>query len=70
MNRSQPINLTATDLNAQGGIYCPNKLAGMDLWNSHPRVYLDIARTGQATCPYCATQYQNTDGTPDPAIKK
>jgi uncharacterized Zn-finger protein len=27
------------------------------LWNSHPRVYLPIEKTGQATCPYCSTRY-------------
>jgi uncharacterized Zn-finger protein len=29
----------------------------MKLWNSHPRVFLDVARTGQARCPYCGTVY-------------
>ena len=27
------------------------------LWNSHPRVYLAIEETGEATCPYCSAQY-------------
>jgi uncharacterized Zn-finger protein len=55
---SKPIELKATDVNAQGGVFCPNKLAGMELWNSHPKVFLDIAQTGQAKCPYCGTQYK------------
>jgi uncharacterized Zn-finger protein len=25
-------------------------------------VYLDVARTGQATCPYCGTTYRLKDG--------
>ena len=30
----------------------------MKLWNSHPKVYLDVARTGEAKCPYCGTVYR------------
>ncbi|HSJ48469.1 MAG TPA: zinc-finger domain-containing protein, partial [Gammaproteobacteria bacterium] len=30
---------------------------GMSLWNSHPRVYLPIEKTGQAKCPYCGADY-------------
>lgn len=52
------IQLVATDLNPQGGIFCPNKLAGMELWSGHPRVFLDVAKTGHAKCPYCGTEYK------------
>lgn len=31
------------------------------LWNSHPRVYLPIEETGEATCPYCSAQYKLVD---------
>lgn len=34
---------------------CP--MPGMNLWNSHPRVYLAIERTGWAKCPYCSAEY-------------
>ncbi len=51
------IELKATDLNPQGGVFCPNKLAGMELWNSHPRVFLDLANNAVIKCPYCGTQY-------------
>ncbi|MDD3650453.1 zinc-finger domain-containing protein [Immundisolibacter sp.] len=34
---------------------CP--MPGMSLWNSHPRVYLPIAETGQEKCPYCGAVY-------------
>lgn len=27
------------------------------LWNSHPRVYLPIEKTGEAACPYCSAHY-------------
>lgn len=51
------IELLAKDLNAQGGVFCPSPLAHMKIWNSHPKVYLDVARTGEAKCPYCGTVY-------------
>lgn len=31
------------------------------LWNSHPRVYLPIEKTGEATCPYCSAHYRLVD---------
>jgi uncharacterized Zn-finger protein len=34
---------------------CP--MPGMYLWNSHPKVYLPIAETGEAKCPYCGAEY-------------
>ena len=52
------VELLATELNAQGGVFCPNPKAGMQLWNNHPRVYLDMAHTGAAKCPYCGTEYR------------
>ena len=56
------IELKATDLNPQGGVFCPNKLAGMELWNSHPRVFLDVVTNGEVKCPYCGTLYKLKDG--------
>lgn len=52
------IELLAQDLNGQGGVFCPNPKAGMALWNTHPKVYVDVARTGEAKCPYCGTVYR------------
>ncbi|MFZ4478295.1 MAG: zinc-finger domain-containing protein [Rhodoferax sp.] len=52
------VELLAKDLNHQGGVHCPSPKAEMQLWNSHPRVYLDVAHSGQAKCPYCGTLYQ------------
>ncbi len=57
-NNEEVVELTAQDLNASGGIFCPSPKAGMKLWNTHPRVYLDIAQSGGAKCPYCGTVYQ------------
>jgi uncharacterized Zn-finger protein len=34
---------------------CP--MPGMRLWDAHPKVYLPIEETGQATCPYCAAEF-------------
>jgi Zinc-finger domain len=55
---SKAIELKATDLTPQGGVFCPNKLAGMQLWDSHPRVFLDLAHNAEVKCPYCGTQYK------------
>ncbi len=56
------VELLARDLNAQGGVFCPSAKADMKLWNNHPKVYLDVAHTGQAKCPYCGTVYRLKDG--------
>jgi uncharacterized Zn-finger protein len=28
------------------------------LWNMHPKVYLDVATSGYAKCPYCGAEYR------------
>lgn len=38
---------------------CPTP--GQKLWNSHPRVYLPIEETGEASCPYCGAKFQLVD---------
>lgn len=48
---TQPIKVTAADL----PLCCPTP--SMTLWNQHPRVYLDLSKTGQAKCPYCGFEY-------------
>lgn len=52
------IELQAKDLDPQGNIACPNPQSGIALWNGHPKVYLSVAPTGQAACPYCGTRYR------------
>ena len=52
------VELSAKDLNANGGVFCPSPVAGMKIWNNHPRSYLDVARTGEAKCAYCGTVYK------------
>lgn len=34
---------------------CPQP--NQKLWNAHPRVYLPIEDSGEASCPYCGTHY-------------
>jgi len=41
-------------------VFCPNPQ--MSLWSSHPRVFLDLAGTGEAMCPYCGTRYRLEGG--------
>lgn len=36
-------------------VHCP--MPGSSLWNSHPRVYLPVEKTGQAKCIYCGAEY-------------
>ena len=38
---------------------CP--MPDQKLWNSHPRVYLPIEETGEATCPYCSARFELQD---------
>ena len=59
---SHTVELKAADLNGHGGVFCPNPKADMALWNSHPKVYVDVAKTGEAKCPYCGTVYKLAAG--------
>lgn len=34
---------------------CP--MDNMRLWDSHPRVYLPIEKTGHEICPYCSAEF-------------
>ena len=55
-DKGQKVELLASELNSQGGVFCPNP--AMALWSSHPRVYLNVADSGSARCPYCGTVYR------------
>jgi uncharacterized Zn-finger protein len=52
------VEVAAADL----PIYCPNPR--MPLWSSHPRVFLDVASSGEAMCPYCGTRYRLVGSAP------
>jgi len=56
VNASREIEVTADDL----PLHCP--MSWMMLWNAHPRVFLDVAGTGEALCPYCGTRYRLKGG--------
>jgi len=48
---TQVIQVSRADL----PLSCPRP--GAEVWNMHPRVYLPIEKTGEATCPYCGAKY-------------
>jgi uncharacterized Zn-finger protein len=50
-NAENRYDVTRADL----PLSCP--MPGMQLWNSHPRVYLPIEKSGWAKCPYCSAEY-------------
>ena len=52
---ADPVHVQAADLQGPGVVFCPNPK--MPLWSAHPKVYLDVATTGEAACPYCGTKY-------------
>jgi uncharacterized Zn-finger protein len=62
MSTSSTVELLASDLNHQGGVFCPSPKANMALWNSHPKVYLDVGHSGEAKCAYCGTVYKLKPG--------
>ena len=51
-NAQQQYEVTVADL----PLACP--MPSMHLWNSHPRVFLQIEKTGSAKCPYCSAEYE------------
>ncbi len=51
-----PVELAAADLQGPGVTFCPNPK--MPLWNHHPKVFIDVATTGEGSCPYCGTRYR------------
>jgi uncharacterized Zn-finger protein len=53
---TREIEVSAKDL----PLHCPT--GDMQLWSSHPRVFLDVAVTGEVLCPYCGTRYRLKPG--------
>ena len=51
-NKTKEIEVRAKDF----PLHCPTEEVA--LWCSHPRVFLDLADTGRASCPYCGTKYK------------
>lgn len=55
---SEPVTHSQREIEVTGEdlpLHCPTP--SMMLWNSHPRVYLPIQKTGKALCPYCGTRF-------------
>jgi uncharacterized Zn-finger protein len=50
------VEVAAKDLQGPGVVFCPNPR--MPLWSNHPKVYIDVATTGEGACPYCGTVYR------------
>ena len=50
------VELTAAELQGPGVVFCPNPK--MPLWSNHPKVFIDVATTGEGWCPYCSTVYK------------
>ena len=50
------VEVTAHDVQGPGVVFCPNPK--MPLWSGHPKVFIDVATTGEGMCPYCGTAYR------------
>lgn len=50
------VELLGGDLLGPGVVHCPNPR--MPLWSTHPKVFIDVATTGEGRCPYCGTVYR------------
>jgi uncharacterized Zn-finger protein len=50
------VEVGSKDLQGPGAVACPNPK--MALWSAHPKVFIDVASTGEGKCPYCGTVYR------------
>lgn len=61
---STPEKKTGTDVIYVGAedlpLYCPGPKS--PLWSMHPRIYIELAKTGTAKCQYCSATYQIREG--------
>jgi uncharacterized Zn-finger protein len=63
MNTTRPkavVDVQPADLQGPGVVFCPNPK--MPLWSNHPRVFIDVAASGEGACPYCGTHYRLAGG--------
>ena len=54
-NADNHYDVTRADL----PLSCP--MPAMQLWNSHPKVYIPVEETGEGTCPYCSAVFKLVD---------
>jgi len=55
------INVLARDLIRRRAVFCPtvkDQESDTIAWGGHPRVYLDLATTGEVKCPYCGANFK------------
>jgi uncharacterized Zn-finger protein len=57
---TQPVEVTAADVQGEGVVFCPNPK--MPLWSNHPRVFINLSKSGEGKCAYCGTVYKLKDG--------
>jgi uncharacterized Zn-finger protein len=50
------VEVTAKDVQGPGVVFCPNPK--MPLWSNHPKVFIDVASSGEGQCSYCGTVYR------------
>jgi uncharacterized Zn-finger protein len=50
------VTVGVKDLQGPGVVFCPNPK--MPLWSTHPKVFIDVAASGEGKCPYCGTVYR------------
>ena len=56
--KSRQVEVRESDL----PLHCPTPQT--PVWSMHPRVFLDVAKTGEMLCPYCGTKYIYTGAAP------
>ena len=56
MNAKAIVEVLAADVQDNGSVFCPNPK--MALWSTHPKVFIDLAHSGEGKCPYCGTVYR------------
>ena len=49
--QARSVEVTEHDL----PLHCPTP--STPVWSMHPRVFLDVAKSGELLCPYCGTKY-------------
>lgn len=54
--KDETIYIEAKDL----PLFCPGPQA--PLWSMHPRVFIEVVKSGKALCPYCGASYQLKEG--------
>lgn len=62
MSEAVDKDITVAVTKADLPLACPQP--GAPLWARHPKVFLDVLKTGEVTCPYCSAHYVFTGERP------